>query len=121
MEHGIIAQDQRCEQIRWAQQGVNFSKAEHSGQAVANFGAIDICQGIDFQHSVIQKKTEKGPDGRQPTRIGANTDLLLTAVAEVAHHLSSTDSFQVQGLIRCVEKIEKGPQISTVGINRIAG
>ena len=44
--------------------GVVFRNTERFGQAVADFRAIDVCQGIGCQYSAILKETEKGTESR---------------------------------------------------------
>lgn len=119
MEHGIITQHQRGMQFRQAQQGVDFGNTQRFGQAVADFRAIDICQRIGCQRPAIPEKTEKGTESRQPAGVGPGADLMLPAMMEVPDHLLGGDTLRARWRVRRTEEIEKGPEVSAVGGNRI--
>lgn len=108
-------------QFRQAQQGVDFSNTERFGQAVADFRAIDICQGIGCQRPAILEKTEKGTESRQPAGIGAGADLMLPAVMEVPDHQLGGDALRARRRARRSEEIEKSPEVSAIGGNCVFG
>lgn len=116
MQHGVIAKSKGGRPGRSLQEGIDLGFAEHLGQALTDFGGIEICQGIEGECPLLDEKLEKGAQCSQPSGIGAGTDPAFVAITEII--LDLFPGYLGEGRFL---KAEKRSEISLIRGHRIGG
>jgi hypothetical protein len=120
VEHGVVAQDERGGFFRQGQHLVHLGNGQGMGQAAADFGRINISNGVGGQLVLADKKIKKGALGGKTPGIAAGADAALKTVLEKETDMFAGDLFRLCNAAFC-KKLDEKTKVGAVTVDRIYG
>ncbi len=87
LQHRLVAQAGRRARIGHRQQALHFLHRQHLGQALLQFGRLEVDRRVLVNEAFAEQEVEKRPDRRQVARDGRRGLPLLLQVQEKAHNV----------------------------------
>lgn len=110
MQHGIVAQDERCSFFRQLQELFDLGDAQGLGQAVADFGRVDIKHRVGGEPFFPVEKSKKTAQCRQPPGIAAGADFVFVALTEKGPDMFGGDGRRLLKPVS-VKKVQEKTQV----------